>query len=76
MLTELVPVGLEIRPDHILEVRGEVSNVVVEIQMRMLCQEIVKLWNCCLKLVSVLELSNNRADFPLTIVGRGIGVHA
>jgi hypothetical protein len=50
-LTMLVPVGLQVLLNHILEVLRKVPHVVVQAQMGVPRQEVVQLWNRRLELV-------------------------
>lgn len=68
ILTELVSVGLKVRSDHALEIRGQFADVVVQTQVRVLRQEVVQLRDGLLELISVLELCDDVVDLPFVVV--------
>lgn len=67
LLTKLISVAFEMRPDHVLEVLGEVANVVVKTWVRIASQVVVQLGDGSLEQIGGLELSNNLCNLTAAL---------
>ena len=67
LLTKLIPVAFEMRPDHVLEVLGEVANMVVKTWVRIASQVVVQLGDGSLEQIGGLEFSNNLCNLTAAL---------